>query len=439
MNAVTVFPGNFSAPAYNPPPTAPGWPPSGGVPPRPGGVPARRGAGAEAMAYVLIILVLLVFVSLYVLNPYEPLFGDGALARFLMEFLFGDIWYIFVGFILCVRHRAVAGSAVALLFFGPHITRHVVNLMYGETVSEADTVLFPLALLLAMFIAFMLFGVFIINLVGGYRGAGAPSNLLQLSEAALAYCMVAATTGLFNGLHALMGYPLLGEIGAKVTIPSMIVASYVCDAVSLISGIGAIVVLQSRRSHGAYAGLLTGQAIFWIASIVLNYVQTLKHYNFNPPTMMPGIIVGVIVLVFALMSWASSVGQWFAGAPDAGVNSGGPVMVMAPAPVAVPQQIMGADGRMYTVMAAPAPMMGGAMGGAPEFARGGFTPAASPAPFPQTAVPVAPSGSAALSAPVAPSAPIAPSAPAAPPAASSGAAAPPPAGHNPSGPDSSSA
>ena len=82
MNAVTVFPGNFSAPAYNPPPTAPGWPPSGGVPPRPGGVPARRGAGAEAMAYVLIILVLLVFVSLYVLNPYEPLFGDGALARF---------------------------------------------------------------------------------------------------------------------------------------------------------------------------------------------------------------------------------------------------------------------------------------------------------------------------------------------------------------------
>ena len=68
---------------------------------------------------------------------------------------------------------------------------------------------------------------------------------LQLSEAALAYCMVAAATGLFNGLHALMGYPLLGEIGAKVTIPSMIVASYVCDAVSLISGIGAIVVLQS--------------------------------------------------------------------------------------------------------------------------------------------------------------------------------------------------
>ena len=357
------------------------------------------------MAYVLIILVLLVFVSLYVLNPYEPLFGDGVLARSLMEFLFGDIWYIFVGFILCVRHRAVAGSAVALLFFGPHITRHVVKLMYGETVSEADTVLFPLALLLAMFIAFMLFGVFIINLVGGYRGAGAPSNLLQLSEAALAYCMVAATTGLFNGLHALMGYPLLGEIGAKVTIPSMIVASYVCDAVSLISGIGAIVVLQSRRSHGAYAGLLTGQAIFWIASIVLNYVQTLKHYNFNPPTMMPGIIVGVIVLVFALMSWASSVGQWFAGAPDAGVNSGGPVMVMAPAPVAVPQQIMGADGRMYTVMAAPAPMMGGAPG---------FTPAASPAPFPRTAAPSAP-------------------------AAPSGAAAPPPAGHNPSGPDSSSA
>ena len=121
--------------------------------------------------------------------------------------------------------------------------------------------------------------------------------------------------------------------------------------------------------------------------------------------MMPGIIVGVIVLVFALMSWASSVGQWFAGAPDAGVNSGGPVMVMAPAPVAVPQQIMGADGRMYTVMAAPAPMMGGAPG---------FTPAASPAPFPQTAAPSAP-------------------------AAPSGAAAPPPAGHNPSGPDSSSA
>ena len=135
--------------------------------------------------------------------------------------------------------------------------------MYGETVSEVDTVLFPLVLLLAMFIAFMLFGVFIINLVGGYRGAGAPSNLLQLSEAALAYCMVAATTGLFNGLHALMGYPLLGEIGAKVTIPSMIVASYVCDAVSLISGSGvgrghAHEPVAARGRHRLAAGLGDG-------------------------------------------------------------------------------------------------------------------------------------------------------------------------------------
>ena len=107
--------------------------------------------------------------------------------------------------------------------------------------------------------------------------------------------------------------------------------------------------------------------------------------------MVPGIIVGVIVLVFALMAGAPSVGQWFAGVPTPvagmltpGVNFGGPVMVAAPAPVAAPQQVLGADGRVYTVMAAAsAPVMGGA----PGLAGGAFAPAAPPAQFPQAAAP----------------------------------------------------
>ncbi len=97
-------------------------------------------------------------------------------------------------------------------------------------------------------------------------------------------------------------------------------------------------------------------------------------------------------------------------------------MVAAPAPVAAPQQVLGADGRVYTVMAAaPAPVMGGA----PGLAGGAFAPAAPPAQFPQAA---------------APSAPAVPSGAAAPaPAPSSQSAAPPPVGYgSSSGPAPSS-
>ena len=391
MNAVTVSPGNFSTPVYNPPPTAPGWPPSGGA------APARRGSGAEAMAAVLAGLALMNFIALYIQNPYQPLFGDGALARFIIEFLFGGIWCIIVGLALCLRHRAVAGSAVALLFFVPYVTMHAINVTQDDYVSVDDKIEFVVVVLFSTLTAVVLFGAFIMNLLGGPRGAGAPSKPLQLSEAALAYCMVAAVISLFNGIHALMGYPLLGRGVMETDIPPMMMAVYACDAISLILGIGAIVVLRPRRSRGAYAGLLAGQAIFWAAAVALNYVWLVNdvYHRFYPAVMVPGIIVAVIVLVFALMAGAPSVGQWFAGVPAPaagmpapGVNVGGPMMVAAPAPVAVPQQVLGADGRMYTVMtAAPAPIMGG---GAPGFAGGAFAPAAAPAPFPQAAAPSAP-------------------------------------------------
>ena len=391
MNAVTVSPGNFSTPVYNPPPTAPGWPPNGGV------APARQGSGAEAMAAVLTGLALTSFIALYLQNPYQPLFGDGAFARFIIEFLFGGIWYIIVGLALCLRHRAAAGSAVVLLFFVPHVVMHAINVTQNDYVSVDGETEFAAAVLFAMFTSVILFVAFIMNLLGGPRGAGAPSKPLQLSEAALAYCIVAGAIGLFNGIHALTGYPLFGRGVMKTDVPPMMMAVYACDAIVLILGIGAIVVLRSRRSRGAYAGLLAGQAIFWAAAVVLNYVWLVNdvYHRFYPAVMAPGIIVAVIVLVFALMAGAPSVGQWFAGVPAPaagmpapGVNVGGPVMVAAPAPVAVPQQVLGADGRMYTVMtAAPAPIMGG---GAPGFAGGAFAPAAAPAPFPQAAAPSAP-------------------------------------------------
>ena len=446
MNTVTVSPGSFSTPVYNPPPTAPGWPPSGGAAPRPGGAPvfapgpgplgaapARRGSGAEAMAAVLAGLALMNFIALYIQNPYQPLFGDGALARFIIEFLFGGIWFIIVGLALCLRHRAAAGSAVALLFFVPHVTMHAINVTQNDYMSVDGETEFAAVVLFSTLTAVVLFGAFIMNLLGGPRGAGAPSKPLQLSEAALAYCMVATVISLFDGIHALMGYPLFGSGVMETDILPMMMAVYACDAISLILGIGAIVVLRPRRSRGAYAGLLAGQAIFWAAAVALNDVQIVRNYRFDSATMVPGIIVGVIVLVFALMAGAPSVGQWFAGVPipvmgipAPGVNFGGPVMAVAPAPVAAPQQVLGADGRVHTVVAAaPAPVMGGA----PGSAGGAFTPAAPPAQFPQAA---APSASAVPSAPAAPSAPAVPSGAAAPtpssqgaaPAASSGSAAP---------------
>lgn len=446
MNTVTVSPGSFSTPVYNPPPTAPGWPPSGGAAPRPGGAPvfapgpgplgaapARRGSGAEAMAAVLAGLALMNFIALYIQNPYQPLFGDGALARFIMQFLFGGIWFIIVGLALCLRHRAAAGSAVALLFFAPHATMHAINVTQNDYMSVDGETEFAAVVLFATLTAVVLFGAFIMNLLGGPGGAGAPSKPLQLSEAALAYCMVATVISLFDGIHALMGYPLFGSGVMETDILPMMMAVYACDAISLILGIGAIVVLRPRRSRGAYAGLLAGQAIFWAAAVALNDVQIVRNYRFDSATMVPGIIVGVIVLVFALMAGAPSVGQWFAGVPTPvmgipapGVNFGGPVMAVAPAPVAAPQQVLGADGRVHTVVAAaPAPVMGGA----PGSAGGAFAPAAPPAQFPQAA---APSASAVPSAPAAPSAPAVPSGAAAPtpssqgaaPAASSGSAAP---------------
>ena len=446
MNTVTVSPGSFSTSVYNPPPTAPGWPPSGGAAPCPGGAPvfapgpgplgaapARRGSGAEAMAAVLAGLALMNFMALYIQSPYQPLFGDGALARFIMEFLFGGIWFIIVGLALCLRHRAAAGSAVALLFFVPHATMHAINVTQNDYMSVDGETEFAAVVLFAMFTAVVLFGAFIMNLLGGPGGAGAPSKPLQLSEAALAYCMVSTVISLFNGIHALMGYPLFGSGVMETDILPIMMAVYACDAISLILGIGAIVVLRPRRSRGAYAGLLAGQAIFWAAAVALNDVQIVRNYRFDSATMVPGIIVGVIVLVFALMAGAPSVGQWFAGVPTPvmgipapGVNFGGPVMAVAPAPVAAPQQVLGADGRVHTVVAAaPAPVMGGA----PGSAGGAFAPAAPPAQFPQAA---APSASAVPSAPAAPSAPAVPSGAAAPapssqgaaPAAASGSAAP---------------
>ena len=444
MNTVTVSPGSFSTPVYNPPPTAPGWPPSGGAAPRPdgapvfapgpgplGAAPARRGSGAEAMAAVLAGLALMNFIALYIQSPYQPLFGDGALARFIMEFLFGGIWFIIVGLALCLRHRAAAGSAVALLFFVPHATMHAINVTQNDYMSVDGGTEFAAVVLFAMFTAVVLFGAFIMNLLGGPGGAGAPSRPLQLSEAALAYCMVATVISLFNGIHALMGYPLFGSGVMETDILPMMMAVYACDAISLILGIGAIVVLRPRRSRGAYAGLLAGQAIFWAAAVALNDVQIVRNYRFDSATMVPGIIVGVIVLVFALMAGAPSVGQWFAGVPTPvmgipapGVNFGGPVMAVAPAPVAAPQQVLGADGRVHTVVAAaPAPVMGGA----PGSAGGAFAPAAPPAQFPQAAVPVVPAALAIPSgaaAPVAAPAPVPPLQFAAPAAAASGSAAP---------------
>lgn len=213
MNAVTVSPGNFSTPVYNPPPTAPGWPPSGGA------VPARRGSGVEAMAAVFAGLALTNFIALYLRSPYQPLFGDGALARFIIEFLFGGIWCIIVGLVLCLRHRAAAGSAVALLCFVPHVVMHAINVTQNDYISVDGETEFAAVVLFSTLTAVVLFGAFIMNLLGGPRGAGAPSKPLQLSEAALAYCMVDAAISLFNGIHALMGYPLFGRGVMETDIP----------------------------------------------------------------------------------------------------------------------------------------------------------------------------------------------------------------------------
>lgn len=392
MPTVTISPGNFSAHPYNPPPTAPGWPPSGGAPPGSGplgAVPVRRGSGAEAMAAVLISLILLIFMMLSLVNPLTPLGEDDSPFNSLVEFLFGGVWYIVVGFALCLRRRGVAGSAVVLLFFAPYVLPYAIAFSQNDSLRVNTDGRFTMMIFFATIISVVLFGVFVMRLIGGSGGAGVPSNALQLSEAALAYCLVNVIIGLFEGVRVLMGSPLHGAGVANADIPPTLMVVYVCCIIALIMGIGAIVVLKARRSRGVYAGLLSGQTALWAVTIILNCVRLVNdvYHRFYPAVMMPNIIVGIIVLLFALMAWAPSAEQWFAGIPAPGVNFGAPVMAAAPAPVAVPQQIVGADGRMYTVMAAaPAPMMGGA----PGVAGGAFAPAAPPASFPQAAAPAAP-------------------------------------------------
>jgi len=122
------------------------------------------------MAAVFAGLALTNFIALYLRSPYQPLFGDGALARFIIEFLFGDIWYIIVGFVLCLRHRAAAGSAVVLFSVGPHVTTYVIGITQNDYVSVDGDTEFTTTVIFAVITAVALFGAFILNLLRGPPG-----------------------------------------------------------------------------------------------------------------------------------------------------------------------------------------------------------------------------------------------------------------------------
>ncbi|MFC2361074.1 MAG: hypothetical protein ACFNME_09720, partial [Actinomyces dentalis] len=276
---------------------------------------------------------------------------------------------------------------------------------------------------------------FVVVLVNAPRTSRPRPRSLQLSEAAVVCITVGAGAFFVNGIHALMGYPLFGDAqNTRFVTP---VALYMGSAILLVPGIAALAVPRFRRAHAVYAALVSVQAVAWMAvSVMYNIWLVVDFFHSNLSAALLSIVLSalplVLILVFAFLVWAQPVKRWFAGTrmPATRPSTAG-VTVLAAVPAAtvpataVPQRILGADGRVYTVVAAaPAPVMGGAPGFASAFA-----PAAPPAQFPQAAAPSAPAVPSGAAAPVAAPAP----------APSSQSAAPPPVGYgSSSGPAPSS-
>ena len=329
----------------------PGAPPG----PVPGGAVAGRSA-LEVVLPALLISVALVSTAAITIVDYDdssvgPVFAAASLV------LGGSgTWVLVAGIVLCLRRRAAVGASASLLAVTP--------------VVLADWNIVSRILMGVILIAVPLFIALVLPLASPPREEPRPAAL-QLSQGAVVVLTLDPVVFFVHTLHGLMGYPAYPRDGRGWEFSPDPPGVYVGFTVILLLGIGALVTARLRSSRLLYAGLVTAQVVSWI---VLDVVEggALGEY-----------VATMLTLVLALLVWTRPVGRWFAGTWTLAVGRSAD----APAPVApyvAPQQILGADGRIYTVVPAqtPAPFPT-----APPAAAGAPVPAPLPGTAPEPTVP----------------------------------------------------
>ena len=346
------------APSPSPPPGAlrpPGAPPG----PAPGGAVAGRSALEVVLPALLISVALVSTVAITIVDYDDSSVGPVFAAASLV---LGDsgTWVLVAGIVLCLRRRAAVGASASLLAVTP--------------VVLADWNIVSRILMGVILIAVPLFIALVLPLASPPREEPRPAAL-QLSQGAVVVLTLDPVVFFVHTLHGLMGYPAYPRDGRGWEFSPDPPGVYVGFTVILLLGIGALVAVRLRSSRLLYAGLVTAQVVSWI---VLGVVEggALGEY-----------VATLLTLVLALLVWTRPVGRWFAGTWTLAVGRSADADAVAPAPVApyaAPQQILGADGRIYTVVPAqtPAPFPT-----APPAAAGAPVPAPLPGTAPEPTVP----------------------------------------------------
>lgn len=346
------------APSPSPPPGAlrpPGAPPG----PAPGGAVAGRSALEVVLPALLISVALVSTVAITIVDYDDSSVGPVFAAASLV---LGDsgTWVLVAGIVLCLRRRAAVGASASLLAVTP--------------VVLADWNIVSRILMGVILIAVPLLIALVLPLASPPREEPRPAAL-QLSQGAVVVLALDPVVFLIGTLHGLMGYPAYPHDSHGWEFSPDPPGVYVGAVVVLLLGAGALVTARLRSSRLLYAGLVTAQVVSWI---VLDVVEggALGEY-----------VATMLTLVLALLVWTRPVGRWFAGTWTLAVGRSADADAVAPAPVApyaAPQQILGADGRIYTVVPAqtPAPFPT-----APPAAAGAPVPAPLPGTAPEPTVP----------------------------------------------------
>lgn len=331
----------------------PGAPPG----PAPGGAVAGRSALEVVLPALLISVALVSTVAITIVDYDDSSVGPVFAAASLV---LGDsgTWVLVAGIVLCLRRRAAVGASASLLAVTP--------------VVLADWNIVSRILMGVILIAVPLLIALVLPLASPPREEPRPAAL-QLSQGAVVVLALDPVVFLIGTLHGLMGYPAYPRDGRGWEFSPDPPGVYVGFTVILLLGIGALVAVRLRSSRLLYAGLVTAQVVSWI---VLGVVEggALGEY-----------VATMLTLVLALLVWTRPVGRWFAGTWTLAVGRSADAVAPAPvAPYVAPQQILGADGRIYTVVPAqtPAPFPT-----APPAAAGAPVPAPLPGTAPEPTVP----------------------------------------------------
>lgn len=329
----------------------PGAPPG----PAPGGAVAGRSALEVVLPALLISVALVSTVAITIVDYDDSSVGPVFAAASLV---LGDsgTWVLVAGIVLCLRRRAAVGASASLLAVTP--------------VVLADWNIVSRILMGVILIAVPLLIALVLPLASPPREEPRPAAL-QLSQGAVVVLALDPVVFFVHTLHGLMGYPAYPRDGRGWEFSPDPPGVYVGFTVILLLGAGALVAVRLRSSRLLYAGLVTAQVVSWI---VLGVVEggALGEY-----------VATMLTLVLALLVWTRPVGRWFAGTWTLAVGRSADAVAPV-APYVAPQQILGADGRIYTVVPAqtPAPFPT-----APPAAAGAPVPAPLPGTAPEPTVP----------------------------------------------------